>query len=493
MVAPETAAHAAGTSALLPMLALGIPGSPTAAVLLGGLLIWGLQPGPLLFVEQKDFVWGLIASMYLGNLVGLIVVLSTVPLFASILRIPFSIIAPVIIVICAIGAYTVHNAMLDIWLMLVFGVIGYVFKKLDYPLAPLVLALVLGDKAEDSFRQAMLVSQGEPRHHVGQPAGRLDHHAGAGDAVLAADLQADRADAHAQGRRTGRAASGGLTKENHMPVIALTQGMGSLAQDIAEQLAAELNLSTLQHELAERVAEKMHVSKSLINRLRGGKAGTIERLRADRQAIALYTAEEVLEAAAKGNVVIRGWGATQLLRPVPHIPCIRIMRPFDKRVQWLMKELDTDDRDLAEAEIRRSDHANASRMHDQFGVQWNEPVLFDMVLNTDRLSVETCVQQIKDAAGAARVRRDRGVARAAAGPGAERPRPRGAARPRRDRRRRHHHRLPATASVTLRGIVADDDEKAAAVQVSAGVPGVTAVDDQLRVMSRPTFFPSNRQ
>jgi putative tricarboxylic transport membrane protein len=161
VVAPETAAHAAGTAALLPMLALGIPGSPTAAVLLGGLLIWGLQPGPLLFVEQKDFVWGLIASMYLGNIVGLIVVLSTVPLFASILRIPFSIIAPVIIVICAIGAYTVHNAMLDIWFMLGFGVVGYVFKKLDFPLAPLVLALVLGDKAEDSFRQAMLVSQGE--------------------------------------------------------------------------------------------------------------------------------------------------------------------------------------------------------------------------------------------------------------------------------------------------------------------------------------------
>ncbi|MGH8831029.1 MAG: tripartite tricarboxylate transporter permease [Polaromonas sp.] len=161
VVAPETAAHAAGTSALLPMLALGIPGSPTAAVLLGGLLIWGLQPGPLLFVEQKDFVWGLIASMYLGNLVGLIVVLTTVPLFASILRIPFSIIAPVIVVICAIGAYTVHNAMLDIWFMMLFGVIGYLFKKLDYPLAPLVLALVLGDKAEDSFRQAMLVSQGE--------------------------------------------------------------------------------------------------------------------------------------------------------------------------------------------------------------------------------------------------------------------------------------------------------------------------------------------
>src|SRR5258705_5809448 len=161
VVAPETAAHAAGTSALLPMLTLGVPGSPTAAVLLGGLLIWGLQPGPLLFVEKPDFVWGLIASMYLGNIVGLVVVLTCVPLFAAILRVPFAVIAPIIIVICAIGAYTVHNSMFDVWMMVVFGVAGYVFKKLNYPLAPLVLAIVLGDRAEAAFRQAMLVSQGE--------------------------------------------------------------------------------------------------------------------------------------------------------------------------------------------------------------------------------------------------------------------------------------------------------------------------------------------
>ena len=161
VVAPETAAHAAGTSALLPMITLGVPGSPTAAVLLGGLLIWGLQPGPLLFVEKPDFVWGLIASMYLGNIAGLIVVLTCVPLFAAILRIPFSIIAPVIIVICAIGAYTVHNSMFDVYLMVVFGVIGYAFKKLGYPLAPMVLALVLGDRAEENFRNAIKGSQGD--------------------------------------------------------------------------------------------------------------------------------------------------------------------------------------------------------------------------------------------------------------------------------------------------------------------------------------------
>ena len=187
VVAPETAAHAAGTSALLPMLSLGVPGSPTAAVLLGGLLIWGLQPGPLLFVEQKDFVWGLIASMYLGNLVGLIIVLTCVPLFAAILRIPFSIIAPIILVICAIGAYTVHNSTFDVVLMLVFGVVGYLLKKCDYPLAPMVLAIVLGDKAEESVPPVAARFAGQPRHVLVERAGRHHHGARPDRAVLAAD------------------------------------------------------------------------------------------------------------------------------------------------------------------------------------------------------------------------------------------------------------------------------------------------------------------
>jgi len=277
-----------------------------------------------------------------------------------------------------------------------------------------------------------------------------------------------------------------------MPVIALTQGMGSLAQDIAEQLAAELNLATLQHEIAERVAEKMHVSRSLINRLRGGKAGTLERLRTDRHAMALYSAEEVLEAAAKGNVVIRGWGATQLLRAVPHVPCIRIMRPFDKRVRWLMNEIDTDDRGVAEAEIQRSDQANASRMHEQFGVEWNQPVLFDMVLNTDRLSVDTCVQMIKALLERPEFAETpqsqallQGLALSA--------RVRAALRGNEATDGVDITIDSADGRVTLRGIVAAAEEKSAAVQVSAGVPGVQSVDDQLRVMARSKLFPSNRQ
>jgi len=160
VIAPETAAHAAGGASLLPMITLGIPGSPTAAVMLGGLIIWGLQPGPMLFKEKPEFVWGLIASMYTGNVIGVIMVLAFVPAFAAILRVPFAILTPLIISICAVGAYSVNGRMLDIWYMLIFGVIGYVFKKLDYPLAPLVLALVLGDLAENALRQSLIMSQG---------------------------------------------------------------------------------------------------------------------------------------------------------------------------------------------------------------------------------------------------------------------------------------------------------------------------------------------
>jgi TctA family transporter len=160
IVAPETADHAAGTSAMLPMLALGVPGSATSAVLLGGLMIWGLNPGPTLFTDRADFVWGLIASMYVANLVAVALVLSTVPMFAAILRIPFSIIGPLIVVVCFIGAYTVSGSRPDLLLVVLFGIAGYAFKKLDYPIAPFVLAMVLGDKAEDAFRQSMIMARG---------------------------------------------------------------------------------------------------------------------------------------------------------------------------------------------------------------------------------------------------------------------------------------------------------------------------------------------
>ena len=161
VVAPETADHAAGSCAILPMLALGVPGSATSAVMMGGLMIWGLTPGPMLFIERPDFVWGTIASMYLGNVMAVVLVLATVPMFAAILRIPFSIIGPLIVTVCFIGAYSIHNSVLDLWMALPFGIIGYLFKKMGYPIAPMVLAMVLGDRMEDAFRQSMIMSKGD--------------------------------------------------------------------------------------------------------------------------------------------------------------------------------------------------------------------------------------------------------------------------------------------------------------------------------------------
>ena len=160
VVSPEAADHSAGVSALLPMLALGVPGSATAAVMMGGLMIWGLQPGPMLFQERPDFVWGLIASIYVANIVALVTVLSTIPIFAGIMRLPFALLAPVILTICLTGAWMVSGSGFDVLLACGFGLLGYGMKKLDYPIAPLVLAMVLGDKAEDAFRQSMLLSQG---------------------------------------------------------------------------------------------------------------------------------------------------------------------------------------------------------------------------------------------------------------------------------------------------------------------------------------------
>lgn len=272
-----------------------------------------------------------------------------------------------------------------------------------------------------------------------------------------------------------------------MPVIALTQEMGSLAKDVATQLAAELGLSTMRHEVAEHVAQRMHVPKSLINRLREGKAGAIERLRADRASMALYSAEEVLETAARGDVVLRGWGATCLLHPVPHVVCVRITRPMKQRVEWLMKNLDTDDAEAAEAEVRRSDQAHAARMHEQFGVAWGDPLLYDLVLNTERLSVDSCVQQIK-ALVARPEFAETPESIALLDALALQARVRGALRAD-ERTSGVDITIESSAGqVVLRGIVVDVREKEASAAVAATVHGVTGVDNQLRVMAGSKLF-----
>jgi cytidylate kinase len=277
-----------------------------------------------------------------------------------------------------------------------------------------------------------------------------------------------------------------------MPVIALTQEMGSLAKDVSVQLAEEMGLELMRHEVIERVADRMQVSTSLIGRLRGGKAGFVERLTADRRSLALYTAEELFALADRGNVVLRGWGATCLLRPVPHVVCVRITRSLKKRIDWLMTHLETDDAEFAEAEIRRSDEAHAARMHAQFGVSWGDPVLYDLVLNTDRLTVDSCVAQIRALAARPEFA-ETARSRALLANMALAARVKAALK---DAAATADIRVTVEADhgrVSLRGIVLDADERAQTEAVAAAVEGVGAVDNQLRLMATTRRFASAKQ
>ncbi len=161
VVAPEAANNAASTGSMLPMLTLGIPGSPTTAILLGGMVIWGLEPGPRLFTDHKEFVWGLIASLYAANFFAVILNILFIPAFIWVLKLPFTILAPIIFILCLIGGYAPTQDLHDVWLMLLFGIVGYLMRKLDYPLAPAVLAIVLGPLAEPALRQSLLISSGD--------------------------------------------------------------------------------------------------------------------------------------------------------------------------------------------------------------------------------------------------------------------------------------------------------------------------------------------
>jgi putative tricarboxylic transport membrane protein len=160
VAAPEAANNAASISGFAPLLALGIPGSPTTAVMLAGFMMWGIRPGPLLFQTKPDLVWGLISSKFIGNLILLLMNIFLIPLFVMVLRVPYTILMGFIVIFASVGAFTVNNNLFDVWMMLGFGVLGYAMKKLRYPIVPLVLGLVLGRLAENSLRQALTISGG---------------------------------------------------------------------------------------------------------------------------------------------------------------------------------------------------------------------------------------------------------------------------------------------------------------------------------------------
>ena len=275
-----------------------------------------------------------------------------------------------------------------------------------------------------------------------------------------------------------------------MPVIAMTQEMATLGKDVALGVAEKLGLQLVRHEVGDMVAGRMQVKKSLIRRIREGKASKIEKWAADEKTISIFTAEEVLDLAVKGNVLIRGWGATLILRSVPHIPCIRVCAPLELRVKRLMERLETDDEDLARHEIEVDDQARATRMGEHFNVTWGDPTLYDLTLNTERISIASCVDEVVKLAQGADFR-ETPESKQYLADLALQARARGALRA--DSRTSG---IDITVDVkkgaiTLRGIVVDDKEKALVREVVEKVAGSGRVTDALRTMAGGLFrFPS---
>lgn len=276
-----------------------------------------------------------------------------------------------------------------------------------------------------------------------------------------------------------------------MPVIAMNQETGSQGKFVAEKLAEELGLDIVRHQIIDHVAQKMHLRKSMLTRFLQGKAGLIERWGTDEASLALFKVEEILELAAKGNVIIRGWGATHVLRPIPHIPCVRVGAPFKTRVNWLMNSLGTDDEDMAAEEIRHSDAAHRANMQHQFGVGWGEPMQYDITLNTERLSVATCVEMIKELLKRPEFK--------------ETPESRAKLT---NLTLEYHARAALRASpktadvkvsisadsgkVTMEGIAASSEERHAIAEIVKHVPGVKHVNNKLKVMKYTKIFPASK-
>jgi len=275
-----------------------------------------------------------------------------------------------------------------------------------------------------------------------------------------------------------------------MPVIAMNHEMGSQGMFVAEGLAAQLGLSMVHHEVVDYVAEKMHARKSTVRRFLEGKAGMLERWSTDENSLAVYKAEEILDLAAKGNVLIRGWGATYLLRRIPHVVSVRVCAPVERRVKLLMERLDTDE-EFAREEIRRSDTAHIANMQHQFGVTWGDPLLYDIVLNTERVSIASCIEQVKLLAKRPEFQET------------------AASRAQLEILTLEYHirsalqSNPATAEVeitinvddgkiVLQGIVLSEEEKRATGETTAKVAGVKKVENKLKIMKDGKFFPSAR-
>ena len=273
-----------------------------------------------------------------------------------------------------------------------------------------------------------------------------------------------------------------------MTVIAMTQEMGSLGKDVALQTAEALGLTVVRDEMiSDIVAGKMNKRKSAIRRFKEGNASLRERLGVSRKNLAVYSATEVYECAAKGDVLIRGWGATYLLQGISHVLRVRVCAPFDRRVQWLMERLDTDNETFAQEEIRRSDAARSANIRQWFLETWGNPIDYDLVLNTDRVSIESCVELIKLMVRRPEFQKTEESQRQLINLALE------------SKVRLALRSNPATENVrisikadnckvVLSGIVVDENESRACESTLTKVPGVSEVDNQLTTITGVKTF-----
>ena len=185
-----------------------------------------------------------------------------------------------------------------------------------------------------------------------------------------------------------------------MPIIAMTREMGSLGKDVAAAVSERLGKPVVHHEIIDHLADKMRLRKSHVIRFLDGKANIWERLTTDKTSLSIFTAAETLTLAESGEVaVIRGWGSAHLLRSIPHVICVRVCAPLNVRTQRMMERLNTDDRDLVVNEIKLSEEAHGAITRRHFGINWQDPEQYDLVLNTERLSIEECADEVMGLAG----------------------------------------------------------------------------------------------
>ena len=269
-----------------------------------------------------------------------------------------------------------------------------------------------------------------------------------------------------------------------MPIVAMTREMGSLGKDVAAGIAQELGLPVVHHEIIDSLADKMRLRKSHVVRLLDGQAGILERLTADDTSLSIYTEAELCHLVMRGKgAVVRGWGATHLFHRVAHVVRVRVCAPPALRRKRMMDRLRTQDEAFVDEEIRRSDEAQSAIMRRYFNVDWTDSSHYDIVLNTERVSIARCVEEVLRLVRSEEFA-ETDASRSALADVAIQALVRSALRGDRRTRELRVEVEAIDGMVRLMGLAEDEDQSNAAEELASAVPGVTQIQSDLRAHSR---------